>query len=328
MLAVPATLKVVIDQLDKADSFDNVSPNHVSQEEISWMLSKRPLVYSKESLLSDYGEEEAQQMQNAFASIPEFLGILNYPGVGTRWRVFLEWFENEGKSMLEEKKKEGQRKDGDLRLLFSGFAQFLGRARSYRALALTPEALARIQEVDVIFPSGQLRVDEETLSKIVSQHGVRKIAVARLYIAALARLIGHDPSVSLHDDWQTTSCIAAGYASNLRPVYLFQLSVPVIESLGWRLADVAERAPSVLGAKYENHERWFNFRTPASSRGVWFDSDLQETERYGLWGIPFLSKRLERLYRFDSIQQMREAILPFVEHQERLKEKAKVCESL
>ena len=36
-----------------------------------------------------------------------------------------------------------------------------------------------------------------------------------------------DPSISLHDDWQTTSVIASGYASSIKRVHLFEISVCV-----------------------------------------------------------------------------------------------------
>ena len=110
-------------------------------------------------------------------------------------------------------------------------------------------------------------------------------------------MIGHDPSISLHDDWQTTTCIASGYASfdrcdptRSKRVYLYEISVPVVESLGWRLIDVARRSGDILGEKYASHDKWFCFGSPAGE--FWFDATLQRTERYGLYGISFLAQRL------------------------------------
>ena len=87
---------------------------------------------------------------------------------------------------------------------------------TYRALALDEAALARVLAADCIFPSGQLRVSAEALAAVVEGKGVRRVCVARLFIAHLRRLLGHDPSISLHDDWQTTALIASGYSSHDR----------------------------------------------------------------------------------------------------------------
>ena len=92
-----------------------------------------------------------------------------------------------------------------------GFGRSLGRVVSYRALALDDAALTGILEEDCIFPSGQLQVSADTLAGIVDTHGVQAVCVCRLFIAYLRCILGHDPSVSLHDDWQTTSIIASGY---------------------------------------------------------------------------------------------------------------------
>merc|ERR1712061_497919 len=94
------------------------------------------------------------------------------------------------------------------------------------------------------------------------------------------------------------------------------VSVPVVESLGWRLIDVAQRSGRHLQG-YGEHERFFNFCCPAAPEsGVWFDATLQATERYGFYGIPFLSRRLSTIWRFDSFQQIRDSIKPFVRRQE------------
>ena len=130
---------------------------------------------------------------------------------------------------------------------FRAFANHLGRVSAYRALALDDEALDAILRTDNISPSGQLKVSAEKLAKVVETHGVRKVMVARLYISQLKHLIGHDPSLSLHDDWQTMTIIASGYSGgDSKKVHLFKVSVPVVESLGWTLRDVSLQSIQVL----------------------------------------------------------------------------------
>ena len=92
------------------------------------------------------------------------------------------------------------------------------------------------------------------------------------------RLLGHDPSISLHDDWQTTSLIASGYSDYKkypgvqprdgtppRPVWLYEVNVPKVESIGWTLQEVAVQRGAVLEGWDGEHDPWFNFD------GVWFD---------------------------------------------------------
>merc|ERR1712039_1119837 len=68
----------------------------------------------------------------------------------------------------------------------------------------------------------------------------------------------------------------------------------------------------VLGPRYENHDRWFSFPSPAEPAGTWFDATLQRTERYGLYSVPHLRSRLLRLYVFDSNAELGRAVAPFV----------------
>ena len=91
-----------------------------------------------------------------------------------------------------------------MRRAFCEFGKSLGRVKTYRALTLSDASFRAILDEDVIFPSGQLRVSADELADVVATKGVRCIAVARLYIAHLERLLGNDPSISLHDDWQVT----------------------------------------------------------------------------------------------------------------------------
>lgn len=273
----------------------------VMEQEFQWMEARKPLRVSRESLQLDFGAHEAAEILQNFgdASLGHLLGTLNWPGVGTRWRSFLEWCQaQEDPSSLTPE------------LALRGFGRSMGRVITYRALALDPAALQSIMDADCIFPSGQLQVGAETLAAVVDTKGIRTVCVARLFISNLRRLLGHDPSISLHDDWQTTSLIASGYARQGRKVHLFELSCPKVESVGWTLQEVAERSPEVLGDKYRNHDPWFCFPAPAYPQGLWFDGRLQRTERYGLYGVPFLSQRLQRLLYFDSSEELGRAIQP------------------
>jgi hypothetical protein len=151
--------------------------------------------------------------------------------------------------------------------------------------------------------------------------------VARLFISELERLLGHDPSISLHDDWQTTSVIAADYSDYGRggggsgggsagatgaaskPVYLFEVSIPVVESIGWTLQEVALMRPQVIPRSPPDHPPWFNFN------GVWFDGRARRTERYSLYGVPFLSQRLHSLRQFETMSALQGAVSQFRTHQ-------------
>mmetsp|Transcript_34980 Transcript_34980/g.80549 ORF Transcript_34980/g.80549 Transcript_34980/m.80549 type:complete len:330 (+) Transcript_34980:44-1033(+) len=277
----------------------------VTREEIGWMLARRPLLpVTQESLAHDYNAEEARKMVQAFtdAGMSHLLPVLRWPGVGTRWREFVRW--------------EGAKAAATPEHALGGFACALGRVTTYRALSLDAAGLQRILEAKEIFPRGQLDVSPEKLGEIIEVHGVAKVVVARLYIAHLKRLIGHDPSISLHDDWQTTSCIASGYTSPDKAIYLFEISVPIVESLGLRLNEVEVNAAPILGPRYgPSTEGWFCFEAPAFPDGVHFDRTIQRTERYGLYSVPFLHQRLRRLWKFPSASAVGRAIAPFAQRQ-------------
>lgn len=51
---------------------------------------------------------------------------------------------------------------------------------------------------------------------------------------------------------------------------------------------------------------------------MWFDGSLQRTERYCLYGCPFLERRLTRLLRFRSNEEIEGALRPFAEKMEAL----------
>lgn len=307
-LALPANDLVPV--LDQAEAAFN---DTVHDEEIDWMLSKRPLQATLQLLQTDYGEE-ATEMVKALQhhDMAHLIGLLRWPGVATRFKKLIAWYITLAVDT----------RPSEPRAVFAAFARHLGRVTSYRALALHPKQAQALFDANEIFPSGQLKVSASDLADIVEVHGVRKIAVLRLYIAHLRRNIGHDPSVSLHDDWQTTTAIAAGYASfdkldpeRSKAVHLFEMSVPVIESLGWRLIDVAARAGPILGPSYADHKRFFCFKTPAAEDGIWFDAEDQRTERYSLYTLPFLAQRLQSHRVFNSFEVIRDAIAPFTEHQ-------------
>mmetsp|Transcript_73459 Transcript_73459/g.192649 ORF Transcript_73459/g.192649 Transcript_73459/m.192649 type:complete len:265 (-) Transcript_73459:34-828(-) len=253
-------------------------------------------------------------MASAFdtAGVSHLLPALAWPGVGTRWREFLAWCVETGPAATPAE-------------AFRSFGRSLGRVVTYRALAVDEAALRLILAADCIFPAGQLRVGSEALEQIVNSKGVRTVCVARLFIAQLRRLLGNDPSISLHDDWQTTSLIASGYAScdkldpaRSRKVHLFEVSCPKVESIGWTLQEVALQRGEVLGDDGAGHEPWFCFPAPSVPDGVWFDGRLQRTERYGLYGVPFLSSRLKRLLVFESIKEVGEVVKPFAARQAEL----------
>ena len=284
----------------------------VLDSELEVIKKRRPLhpPPSPERLVLDYGEKEAKLMTVSFAeaNAQAVFGVLNWFGVGSRWREFLAWFRTvpTGGEMTVD-------------AAFDGFARHLGRVQTFRALALDEAGLKKILETDEIFPTGQLRTTAEELAKILDIHGVRKVVVARLYIAHLKKLIGFDPSISLHDDWETTSCIASGYCSPEKPVYLFKVSVPVIEHVGFRLLDVAGMAEPFLGPRYSNHEPWFCFKSPSIPDGIHFDATIQRCERYGLYTVPFLSQRLLGVWKFPTTDTITKAITPFAEEQAKLR---------
>ena len=294
--------------------------NRVHEEEFAWMLAKRPLARaSLEGLARDYGRQEAADMAEAFrrAGLERLLPALHWPGVGTRWRRFLSWCRAQQGRPDAPEPQEGCLSGPEA--AFRAFGQSLGRVWSYRAIALSDSALGVILEEDNVFPSGQLRVDAAELEEIVERQGVRTVCVARLFISQLRRLIGHDPSVSLHDDWQTTCIIASEYAEGTgRPVYLFEVSCPVVESIGWTLQQVAvEGGPAVLGDQLPAHlEPWFLFKAPGAPEGVWLDGRMQRTERFCLYGVPFLRNRMRHLYAFPpSEMSVAKAVTPFVRRQ-------------
>jgi len=261
-----------------------IEKNEVAREEIEWMIQQRPLIYSKDQLFIDYNKDATIILQEFNdASCNEFLGCLNWPGVGSRWRNFLNWL------VLN--------KDGikDTRDAFEKYANYLGRVLSYRALALTDEQYNKIITDNSIYPSGRLRTDAQTIRDTINTMGVWKVCYARLYIGL--QLFKYDPSLSLHDDGETAVSIASGYMRlpEVR-VHLMGLSVPKIEHCGFKLVDVQGEG---------NEHRWFQHNN------VWFDANEERTERYTFYEIPFYKDRLMTLRIFNAKQEILDYIEPF-----------------
>eukprot|EP00026_Physarum_polycephalum_P013035 Phypoly_transcript_13396.p1 GENE.Phypoly_transcript_13396~~Phypoly_transcript_13396.p1 ORF type:complete len:273 (+),score=32.43 Phypoly_transcript_13396:211-1029(+) len=258
--------------------------NTVHEYEIEWMINKRPLLFDCQQLVVDYGDQ-AQQIVEAFEKkkMQKFMGCLNWHGVGSRWKIFLDWLVEQPSESLDK---------SDPKEIFTKFAQHLGRVISFRALSLTHDGYATIEKANSIYPSGRLKVHEDKIDKFVLEYGVRKICYARLYIGL--GLMEFDPSLSLHDDGETAVCIASSYVAKDKKIHLMKLSVPKIEVCGYKLQDISDKS-----------ERWFQHN------GIWFDGTEERTERYTLYEIPFYKERLQQLTIFESNAQVNEYLLPF-----------------
>ena len=267
------------------------SNNTLTQEELDYILSHNTVgslelnKFSEEQLVLDYTNTIALEMNKLFQNqFEKFKPCLHLPGIGTRFRQFHEFL--------------SQFKDQDLQQLsnldaFVRFANYLGRVTSYRALALTSEQYDTLVKQDSIYPTGRLKTDKATVESMVSTHGVWKICHARLYIGM--RMVRYDPSLSLHDNPETATCIASGYSDDDRKVHLMELDVPLIEVLGYSVSEVS----------FDPTRRWFEFEQ------IWFDAFDHATERYTLFEIPFLSKRLKHLRIFDNDDEIAEFLEPF-----------------
>ena len=205
---------------------------------------------------------------------------------------------------------------------------------SYRALALTESEFESIKFLNEIVPTGQLRASLKEMKDIVNEHGITRITVARLYISHLSEWIGLDPSLSLHDDFETALCISQTYFNekNKKFVYLMEMDVPKIMSMGWKVVDVQNKAYLVdqryakkIAAKKERKnkgknnkqtDRWFGHND------VYFDAYNERTERQLLFAIPFFKERCKSIKIFKSKQKLREAIEPFKIRQQKLKDES------
>ncbi|KAG2378540.1 hypothetical protein C9374_008179 [Naegleria lovaniensis] len=221
--------------------------------------------------------------------LDKFLPCLHIPGIGTRFQLFHS-FLNNGQHDLSQLSPHQA---------FLLFAKYLGRIRTYRALALTNDEYNTIIQQDSIHPTGRLKTTKENVEQMVQQHGIWKICHARLYIGQ--RMVQYDPSLSLHDHPETATCIAKGYMDlPHRKIYLMELQIPLIEVLGYKVSDVS----------FTPQRRWFSFSK------IWFDSFDEATERYALYEIPFLSKRLMNVRIFEDRNEIEKILQPFREMQE------------
>jgi len=253
----------------------------LTDSEVEWMVSQRPLIHSEKQLAVDYGEQEAKTMIKQFeeAKLKKFLPCLAWPGLATRWKQFLAWL-----IQIDEQKRSSFSEKEALKQ----FGIHLGRVVSYRALAITDEQYGSIVSQNAIVPSGRLKTDAKILRDLVNRVGVKHVCYARLYIGL--GLLPFDPSLSLHDDGETAVCIASGYMKlPTKRVHLMKLSVPLVEVLGYTVAEVQDP---------ENAAVWFEHR------GIWFDSRLERTERYTLYEIPWYKERLLELKIFNSKQEI------------------------
>ena len=247
-----------------------------------------------QTLTFHYTELISKQMMSLFyPKYQHFLQCLFIPGIGTRFEQFYNFLEF---CSFEEKETWTHQE------AFEAFANHLGRVRTYRALALKESEYQKIISDDSIHPTGRLKISKEIVEGMVDLHGVWKICHARLYIGQ--RMVKYDPSLSLHDHPETTTCIASHYMDlPERKIYLMELDLPLIEVLGYKVRDVA----------YDRNRRWFYYGK------IWFDSFDETTERYTLFEIPLLSKRMTSLRIFDNQQDIENFLRPFRESQQLLK---------
>jgi len=81
-----------------------------------------------------------------------------------------------------------------------------------------------------------------------------------------------------------------------RKIHLFEISIPKIEVLGFKVGDVQDKS---------KENRWFNHR------GIWFDAEDERTERYTLYEIPFLSSRCKNIRIFNSKEEVKSFLKPY-----------------
>lgn len=247
------------------------------------MLTHVHLAHDPSQLRVDYGEEaEAMIEAVTTAGRHELLPLLAWPGVATRWPLLLEWAENKALG--------GSAEDN-----FYAFAEHLGRQTTYRALALTADEFAQILSTDTLLATGRLKADAAAVAAYLRVEGIRKVLDLRLRRIGALRL---DPSMSLHDHPETAVCVAEAYMQPPeRRIYRFELDLPVIEILGWRIQDV------------NGQEDWF------LHRGIWFDPINPRTERFTLLEIPFFNARCKSIRIFETTAEVGDYLLPFVEEQ-------------
>lgn len=261
--------------------------HRVQPEEIEWMLQQHPFIHDPDQLQVHYGLDSLQMIAAFHEQHCEhLLPLLAWPGIATRWKLFLEW---QGSHPCL---------DG-LESAFSEFANHLGRLTTYRAIALTKSEFQQIQALNTILPTGRLKMDAATLTDYVRREGIRNVLDMRMrHISSFP----YDPSLSLHDHPEIAVCIAEGYLQPPeRSIYRFELYLPIIEIIGWRMCDV------------NGLQDWF------CHRGVWFDPTNPRTERFTLFEIPLLSARCKSIRVFNDFEEVSDYLLPFAEEQGRLR---------
>ena len=308
--------------------------------ELEWMIQQKPLIFDKKQCIIDLGQDDANKL---FQLIDEFdskykdqynkdiFGALAWNGVISRYETFIKFlnqrYSNGSNDDNEEKKNDenndannsssGPLKDAKDALLQFGNA--LGRIISYRALALTQPEFESIKFLNEIVPTGQLRASLKEMKDIINTHGITRICVARLYISHLSEWIGLDPSLSLHDDYETALTISQTYMNEQQKkfVYLFEMNIPIIMSIGWKVVDVQNKiglvdkrfADRKNRKKGKQSDRWFDHK------GVWFDAYDERTERQLLYAIPFFKQRCQKITVFETKQELLERIEPFKKQQ-------------
>ena len=281
-------------------------------------------------------------------------GALNWQGVSSRWRDFIKFIQNKLDDCVatqeNTKHNPNDTNNNDFEniaqnMFYSnakaalyGFGIELGRVISYRALALTNDGYSKIINSNEILPTGGLVASPMDLVQLVNKQGITRITVARLYIRYLSEWIGIDPSLSLHDDFETALCIAQTYMSESKfdenkrkPIYLFEMNVPKIHCIGWKVCDVQNRAylvDSKFGMPNSNSDshqenrnaketnRWFEHNR------IWFDADNERTERQLLYTIPFLKERCQKIEKIETKAKLLQMIEPFRVKQLKLKQES------
>merc|ERR1719229_1303090 len=104
-------------------------------------------------------------------------------------------------------------------------------------------------------------------------------------------------------------------------VYLFEMNVPKIMAMGFKIVDVQNRS-GLVDAQFadkqnrkrgKQSDRWFEHN------GVWFDAYDERTERQLLYSIPFLKERCRAITVFKSRDDLKKRIEPFAHQQALLK---------
>ncbi len=80
-----------------------------------------------------------------------------------------------------------------------------------------------------------------------------------------------------------------------------EMNIPKVEVLGFTVRDIQDQS---------REREWFEHR------GIWFDARLERTERYALYEIPFFSKRCKSVRVFQTKEEVKQFLLPFMKSQQ------------